>query len=172
MHAATDGGSEVGTGSRETPSRLPRAGLRHGRDDVRLVRQALNSDAVSLSRSPLCELPGVVALARHQYAHKVYPEAAALRALLAQAYTAALAEIDELDERRARLMATYLRLARQGVSVAEITRQLGLRSRSFVHREVQRPALQCVTDAFLRLAGAPPSDGGAPSPLSATPPTR
>ena len=66
MHAATDGGSEVGTGSRETPSRLPRAGLRHGRDDVRLVRQALNSDAVSLSRSPLCELPGVVALARHQ----------------------------------------------------------------------------------------------------------
>jgi hypothetical protein len=49
-------------------------------------------------------------------------------------------------------IATYLHLRRQGISVSEITHQLGLQSRSYVHSTIQRQALELVTEAFLLLA--------------------
>jgi hypothetical protein len=43
-------------------------------------------------------------------------------------------------------------LAREGKSVVAITKELGLHSRSYVHRQIQRQALELVTEAFLQLA--------------------
>ncbi len=122
---------------------------------VRRVREALGAEYVSLSRSPLCEMPGVEALARTQFSHKVFPTASALRVLLDRAYSAALEELNGVDDRRLQQIATYLQLSREGISVTDITRRLGLHSRSYVHREIQRQALELVTEAFLQLARQP-----------------
>jgi hypothetical protein len=46
-------------------------------------------------------------------------------------------------------------LARGGNSVVTITKDLGLHSRSYVHRQIQRQALELVTEAFLPLAVIP-----------------
>lgn len=119
---------------------------------VRRVRDALGADYAALRTSPLCELPGVQALARSDFNRKIYPTASALKTLLDQAYSAALEELAGVEDRRVQEVATYLRLFRQGVSVTEITHQLGFHSRSYVHREIQRQALELVTDAFLQLA--------------------
>ncbi len=64
----------------------------------------------------------------------------------------ALAELDGVHERRVQQVATYLQLAREGVSVTTITHRLGLHSRSYVHQEIQRQALELITEAFLQLA--------------------
>lgn len=133
------------------PRTSPRGPTRH-EEYVRRVRNALGADYSALRDSPLCELPGVQALARSSFNRKIYPAASALRALLDRAYTAALEELADVEDRRVQEIATYLRLSRQGVSVIEITHQLGFHSRSYVHREIQRQALELVTDAFLQLA--------------------
>ena len=119
------------------------------------VREALTADYTTLHRSPLCELPGVVALAQSEYQRRIFPAAAALRVLLDRAIAAALAEVERLKDKRAQQTATYLRLATQCVPVTEITRQLGLHSRSYVHTAIQRPALELITEAFLQLARQP-----------------
>ena len=119
---------------------------------IRRVRDALHADYATLHTSPLCELPGVVALARGEFSRKIFPTASALRALLDRAYSVAIEELAGVEDRRLQQIGTYLQLSRQGVSVTEITRQLGLHSRSYVHREIQRQALELVTEAFLQLA--------------------
>lgn len=119
---------------------------------VRRVREALAADYTTLCDSPLCELPGVITLARTTYSRKIFPTASALRALLDRAYANALEEISSIDERRMRQVATYLQLAREGKSVTAITRDLGRRSRSHVHTDIQREAFEILTAAFLQLA--------------------
>jgi hypothetical protein len=48
---------------------------------------------------------------------------------------------------------------REGKSVVTITRELGLHSRSYVHRQIQRQALELVTEAFPQVARhAQPAD--------------
>jgi hypothetical protein len=42
--------------------------------------------------------------------------------------------------------------AREDKSEVAITRELGLHSRSYVHRQIQRQALEILTEAFLQLA--------------------
>ena len=116
------------------------------------MREALTADYTMLHTSPLCELPGVIALAQVEYQRRIFPAAAALRALLDRSVAAALAEVETLEDKRAQQIATYLRLATKCVPVAEITRQLGLHSRSYVHTVIQRQALELVTEAFLQLA--------------------
>jgi hypothetical protein len=74
------------------------------------------------------------------------------RALLDRAYQAAIDEIGSIEDRRLQQVHCYLQLAREGKSVVTITRQLGLHSRSYVHRQIQRQALELVTEAFLQLA--------------------
>jgi hypothetical protein len=119
---------------------------------IRRVRDALHADYANLRASPLCELPGVLALARTDFCRKIFPTASALRALLTRAYEAALAELDGVGDRRLQQISTYLKLARDGVAVTKITQQLGFHSRSYVHRQIQRQALELVTEAFLQLA--------------------
>jgi len=119
---------------------------------VRRIREAVNADYTALQSSPLCELPGVVALARTTYSRKIFPTASALRALLDRAYANAIEEVSVLDDHRMRQVATYLRLAREGKSVTAITRELGRRSRSHVHTDIQREAFEILTAAFLQLA--------------------
>jgi hypothetical protein len=125
---------------------------------VELVRAALSAEYAALASSPLCDLPGVVSLARRQYAHKLYPAASALRALLTHAYTEALNELDGVDDRRSQRVATYLRLARDGMPVTGITQRLGLRSTSYAHHTIQRRAIELVTEAFVRRACRPDDD--------------
>lgn len=119
---------------------------------IRRVRVALRADYTTLRSSPLCDLPGVQALAHRDFSRRIYPTAAAVRALLDRAYDAALMELDGVEDHRMRHVAMYLQLAREGVPITQITRQLGLRSRSYVHRAIQPQALELVTEAFLRLA--------------------
>ena len=119
---------------------------------VRRVRDALNTDYAALHTSPLCELPGVVALARTQFSHKIFPTASALRALLDRAYQAAIDELVGVEDRQLQQVLTFLQLSHEGKSVSAITRDLGLHSRSYVHREIQRQALELITEAFLKLA--------------------
>jgi len=109
-------------------------------------------DYLELSASPLCELPRVVELAGTIYRRKIFPTASALRTLLNQAYEAALAELDGVEDRRLQQVATYLQLAREGMPKVEITQQLGYRSRSHVHTEIEHQALKLVTEAFLQRA--------------------
>jgi hypothetical protein len=61
-------------------------------------------------------------------------------------------ELDGVADRRIHQVATYLQLAREGLPVTQIVQRLGLRSRSYVHREIQRQALDLITEAFLQLA--------------------
>lgn len=119
---------------------------------VRRVREALRADYTALRTSPLCELPGVLSLARSDFARRIYPAAAALRVLLDRAYDTAVMELDGVADRRVGHVATYLQLAREGLPVTQITQQLGLRSRSYVHRAIQRQAFELITEAFLQLA--------------------
>ena len=138
----------------------PRGPIR--RDEwVRRVREALHADYTALGTSPLCDLPGVLALARSDFSRRIYPTAAAVRALLDRAYDAALLELDGVADRRMRQVATYLQLAREGVPITQIAPQIGLRSRSYVHREIQRQALELITEAFLQLARQPDISGDA-----------
>ncbi len=97
-------------------------------------------------------LPGVAALARTRYSHRIYPAATALRALLDRAYQAALDELAGIEDRRLRQVHSYLQLAREGKSVVAITKELGLHSRSYVHRQIQRLGLKLVTEALVQLA--------------------
>jgi hypothetical protein len=121
--------------------------------------EALALEYAALRESPLCALPGVVALARRRYSHRIYPAAAALRTLLDRAYQASLDEIAGIGDHRLQQVHTYLRLAREGKSVVTITRELALHSRSYVHRQIQRQALELVTEAFLQVARhAQPAD--------------
>lgn len=71
------------------------------------VVAALAADYTTLCDSPLCELPGVITLARTTYSRRFFPTASALRALLDRAYANALEEISSIDERRMRQVATY-----------------------------------------------------------------
>ncbi len=85
----------------------PRGPIR--RDEwVRRVREALHADYIARGTSPLCDLPGVLALARSDCSRRIYPTAAAVRALLDRAYDAALLELDGVADRRMRQVATYL----------------------------------------------------------------
>ncbi len=119
---------------------------------VRRVRQAIAADYTTLRDSPLCELPGVAALARTEYSRKIYPEASALRALLEQAFSQVLAGLEGIEDRRLQQVATYLRLARQHAPLRAILAEMGLRARSYVQAEIQPQALELLTDAFLWLA--------------------
>ena len=101
---------------------------------------------------PLCALPGVAVLARSRYSQRIYPAAAALRTLLDRAYQAALDELAGTEDHRLQQVHTNLQLAREGKSVVAITRELGLHSRSYVHRQIQRQALDLITEAFLQVA--------------------
>ena len=74
------------------------------------------------------------------------------RALLDRAYQAAIDEIDCIEDRRLQQVHGYLQLARAGKSVVTITRELGLHSRSYVHRQIQRQALELVTEAVPQVA--------------------
>jgi hypothetical protein len=133
------------------PHPTPRGPIR--RDEwVRRVREALRVDYTELRTSPLCDLPGVQALARSDFSRRIYPTAAAVRVLLDRAYDAAVNELDGVPDRRIHQVATYLQLAREGLPITKIAQQLGLRSRSYVHREIQRQALDLITEAFLQLA--------------------
>ncbi len=151
------GGTVVSTPSRRSttcvaaPAHAAARGPIRRDEYVRRVREALAADYVSLGASSLCELPGVVRLARSEFRRKIYPEASALRSLLDRAYTLALEELDGLEARRPKQVATYLRLAREGMPLTDITHQLGLQSRSYVHATIQRRALELVTEAFLQL---------------------
>jgi hypothetical protein len=115
----------------------------------RRARTALTADFALLGESPLCGLRGVVALARGAFAQRIFPEAAPLSTLLDRAYELALEEVDGLEDKRMKQIATYLRLARQRLPVADITPQLGLHSRSYAHETIQRQALDLITEAFL-----------------------
>lgn len=137
---------------------------------VRRVREALNADYTALRSSPLCELPGVVTLARTTYSRKIFPTASALRALLDHAYTNAIEEIGAIDDHRMRQVATYLRLAHEGKSVTAITHDLGRRSRSHVHTDIQREAFEILTAAFLQLARDAAESPSAAGPSHASPP--
>ena len=143
------------------PRTTPRGPTRR-EEYVRRVREALHADYGALRRSPLCELPGVLVLARTQFGGRIYPTASALRALLDRAYSAAIEEVEGVEDHRIGQVATYLRLARSGASVTDITRQLGLHSRSYVHREIQRQALELITEAFLQIARQADESGKAP----------
>lgn len=61
-------------------------------------------------------------------------------------------ELGGVPDRRIHHVAMYLHLAREGLSVAKIAQQLGLRGRSYVHREIQRQAFDLITGRFLQLA--------------------
>lgn len=135
--------SSAGSGSRGP---TPRS------EYMRRVRQAIAADYTTLRDSPLCELPGVAALARTEYSRRIYPEAAALQALLDQAFSQALDGLEGIEDRRMQQVATYLRLARQHTPLREILPEMGLRARSYVQAEIQPQALDLLTDAFLRLA--------------------
>lgn len=135
-----------------TPARATTRGPRPRQEYVRCVREALAADYMELSASPLCDLPLVTELARTTYGRKIFPAASALRTLLNQAYEAALAELDDVEDRRLRQVATYLRLAREGVPKVEITHQLGFHSRSHVHTAIERQAMELITEAFLQRA--------------------
>jgi AraC-like DNA-binding protein len=148
MHAKADVATSR-PGDRSSPASR---GPTRREEYVRRVRDALNTDYAALHTSPLCELPGVVALARTQFSSKIFPTAWALRALLDRAYQAAIDELDGMEDRQLQQVLTYLHLAHEGKSVAAITRHLGLHSRSYVHREIQRQALELITEAFLKLA--------------------
>ena len=119
---------------------------------VRRVREALAADYTGLRDSPLCELPGVAMLARTKYNRKIYPSASALQALLDQAVTQVLSELDDIDDKRLQQVATYLRLARRRARLREILNELGLHARSYLQAEIQPQALGILTDAFLELA--------------------
>lgn len=134
------------------PLRPATRGPRPRQEYVRRVREALGAEYLELSASPLCELPQVVELARTTYQRKICPAASALRALLNQAYEAALMELDGVEDRRLQRVATYLRLAREGMPKSEITHQLGFHSRSHVHTVIERQAMELVTEAFLQRA--------------------
>lgn len=134
------------------PARATKRGPTSRDEYVRRVRDALAMDYIELSSSPLCELPQVVELAHTTYRGKIFPAASALRALLNQAYDAALAELDGVEDRRLQHVATYLRLAREGTPKGEITQVLGFRSRSYVHTEIERQSIELVTEAFLQRA--------------------
>ena len=122
------------------------------KDYLQRVKEALDADYTALCESPLCALPGVGALARTRYSHRIYPAAAALRTLLDRAYQAALDELAGIENHGLQQVHTYLQLAREGKSVVAITKELGLHSRSYVHRQIQRQGLELVTEAFLQLA--------------------
>lgn len=142
--------SSAGRISAKDPAR-PRG--RTPRKDYRQrVKEALDSDYTVLCESPLCALPGVVALARTRYSHRIYPAAAALRTLLDRAYQASLDEVAGIEDHRLQQVHIYLQLAREGKSIVTITKELGLHSRSYVHRQIQRQALELVTEAFLQVA--------------------
>lgn len=145
-----------------SPGHAAPRGPRPRQEYVRRVREALSAEYLELSASPLCELPQVAELARTTYQRKICPAASALRALLNQAYEAALAELDGVEDRRLQQVATYLRLAREGVPKGEITHQLGFRSRSHVHTAIERQAMELVTEAFLQRARR--GRGEAPTP--------
>lgn len=140
------------TGHTAAGSHPPTRGPIQRDEWIRRVRVALRADYTTLRSSPLCDLPGVQALAHRDLSRRIYPTAAAVRALLDRAYDAALMELDGVEDHRMRHVAMYLQLAREGVPITQITRQLGLRSRSYVHRAIQPQALELVTEAFLRLA--------------------
>jgi hypothetical protein len=75
-----------------------------------------------------------------------------LRTLLDRAYQAALDEVAGIEDHRLQQAHISLQLAREGKSVVAITREIGLHSRSYVHRQIQLQALELVTEAFLQLA--------------------
>ena len=122
---------------------------------VRRVRDALRADYTALRTSPLCDLPGVLVLARRDFPRRIYPAAAALRTLLDRAYETAVRELDGVEDRRLCHVARYLELSHEGMPVTKITQQLGLHSRSYVHRQIQRQAFDLITEAFLQLARQP-----------------
>jgi AraC-like DNA-binding protein len=68
------------------------------------------------------------------------------------AYHAALGEIVGIEDHRLQQVHTYLQMAREGKSVMAIAKGLGLHSRSYVHRQIQRQALELVTEAFFQAA--------------------
>jgi len=144
------------TGHAHSVARGPKSRDEH----IRRVREALAADYTKLRDSPLCELPGVASLARTKYSRKIYPSASALQALLDQAFTEVLAELEDIDDRRLQQVATYLRLVRQHVPLREIIPQLGLRARSYVQAKIQPQALGLLTDAFLQLARRDEEHGG------------
>ncbi len=154
--ARTPSSPRRGKASARTAKRGPTS-----RDEyIHRVREALAADYLDLSASPLCELPQVIELARTTYSRKIFPEASALRALLNQAYEAALVELDGVEDRRLQRVATYLRLVREGVPKGEITHHLGFHSRSHMHTAIERQALELVTEAFIQRARR--HAGGAP----------
>jgi hypothetical protein len=130
---------------------------------VRRVREALAADYTALRDSPLCELPGVAALARTEYSRKIYPEASALRAVLEQAFNQVLTGLEGIQDRRLQQVATYLRLVRQHAPLREILPEMGLRARSYVQAEIQPQALELLTEAFLKLARRDEVPDGGPS---------
>src|SRR5258707_8209849 len=119
--ARTPSSPRQGKASARTAKRGPTS-----RDEyIHRVREALAADYLDLSASPLCELPQVIELARTTYSRKIFPEASALRALLNQAYEAALVELDGVEDRRLQWGATYLRLVGEERPKGEITHHLG-----------------------------------------------
>jgi hypothetical protein len=79
--------------------------------------------------------------------------------MLWRAFQAALDEHVGIEDHRLQQVHTYRQLAGEGKSVVAITRVLGLHSCSYVHRQIQRQALELVTEAFLQLARqAQPAD--------------
>jgi hypothetical protein len=91
--------------NQEDPS-FSRRGRLPREEYQRRVRAALATDYATLSESSLCSLPGVVALARGEYARRIFPEAAALRTLLDRACAVALEEVDGLEDKRMWQIAT------------------------------------------------------------------
>lgn len=135
-----------------TPDARPTRGPTPRVEYVRRVREAIAADYTTLRSSPLCELPGVAALARTEYSRRIYPEASALRALLEQAFGQVLSGLEGIEDRRLQQVATYLRLARQHAPLRAMLPEMGLRARSYVQAEIQPQALELLTEAFLKLA--------------------
>ena len=107
-------------------------------------------DPIALNASPLTRLRGVERHADSRYKKRICAKGFALRDLLRSSIDSVMEET--ADEKGLLRVHQFLILFRQGVTVVEISRQLGL-SREHVSRVYRKKARHLVTVKFLCLAG-------------------
>lgn len=113
-------------------------------------------DPIALNASPLTRLRGVERYADSHYKKRICAKGFALRDLLRSSIDSVVEET--ADEKGLLRVHQFLTLFRQGVTVIEISRQLGL-SREHVSRVYKKEALHLVTVKFLCLAGVRGNSG-------------
>lgn len=113
-------------------------------------------DPIALNASPLTRLRGVERYADSRYEKRICAKGFALRDLLRSSIDSVVEET--ADEKGLLRVHQFLILFRQGITVVEISRQLGL-SREHVSRVYKKEALHLVTVKFLCLAGVRGTSG-------------